>query len=70
MIILLKESAKKDDVSKVIDLIKQQYADAVYVENENAISVVNEPNVTISPNMIKNLSCVERVVYADNPVII
>ena len=70
MIILLKKSARRDDVVKLMELIKQQYAEPVYVEKENAISVVKEPNVAISPNMIKNLPCVERIVYSQSAAII
>ncbi len=70
MIILLKKTAKRDEVIKLIDLIKQQYAEPVYVEKENAISVIKEPNVAISPNMIKNIPCVERIVYSQSAAII
>ncbi len=70
MIILLKKTAKRDEVIRLIDLIKQQYAEPVYVENENAISVIKEPNVSISTNMIKNIPCVERIVYSNSSAII
>ncbi len=70
MIILLKKTAKRDEVIKLIDLIKQQYAEPVYVENENAISIVKEPNVAISSNLIKSMPCVERIVYDQSSAII
>ena len=65
MIILLKKSAEKAEVHRLIDLIKQQYAEPVYVEKENAISVVKEPQVSISPNLLKTIPCVERIVYSN-----
>ena len=70
MIILLKKLAEKAEVYRLIDLIKQQYAEPVYVENENAISVVKEPHVSISPNMLKSIPCVERIVYSNSLAII
>ena len=70
MIILLKKTAKREEVIKLIDLIKQQYAEPVYVESENAISIVKEPNVSISPNLIKSMSCVERIVYSNRNALI
>ena len=70
MIILLKKTAEKQEVSRLIDLIKQQYAEPVYIENENAISVVREPNVAISPNLLKSIPCVERIVYSNSQAII
>ncbi len=72
MIILVKKNAKKDEVSQLLNLIESHYAIPVYIEKENAISILNDNlKVEISPKILTTIPCVEKIVsYSPKSIVI
>ncbi len=67
MIILMKPEAKLEEVTSLIEMIKNLNAEPIYVNNENAICVVpNSQEVELSQEILKALPCVEKIVYDPN----
>ena len=63
MIILVKKNAGKEEVKHLLNLIESQYANPIYIEKENAISVLNEnQKVEISPKILNSMPCVEKII--------
>ena len=67
MIIIVKKESKKEEISNLINMLKNHNTEPIYIENENALLVLTpQNNLSLSSNIISLIPCVQKVVLPIN----